>query len=287
MKKTNLLKGLGVKLALALVVFSAMLSSCTKENFNLEYKANNAQIYFNPTVIDAASNSLVVGATFTGAETITGNPEIAAGTTTITATYNGVSGQVIVSYGAVPAGSVVTYSPVILLNSEFQANIVSKKTVGVELIKGEGTQGHTHDGSTWNYNYSDYFAKFIVDWDLSRQNKIVKQDIYASSIELMAFIKTLDNVTINVKGQAEYMVSAWSMYRADLYITSEEITYEIVSIATGKPVANITINEVLSQAECKLIEEGIPGHEGHYHAGHGHSGHGGSANAGGGITWAE
>ena len=93
LQKTNFLKGLGAKLALAVVAFGAVLTSCTKEEFNVDFKPSNAQIYFAPTVIDAATNSVVTDATVTGADAITGTPAIAAGSVTITAEKNGVKGS--------------------------------------------------------------------------------------------------------------------------------------------------------------------------------------------------
>lgn len=285
MRKTNFLKGLSAKLALAVVAFGAVLASCTKEEFNVEYKANNAQIYFNPTVIDAATNTVVVGATFTGAETIIGTPNIAAGSATITATINEVSGSTTVAYAALPAGSIVTYSPVILLSSEFDLVKVSSKVTGTETIVGQGEHGHTHDGLNWNYNASDYFAKFTPSWNITRENKVIKTEIFASSINLNTYINAL-NQSVHVKGEVEepFMISAWGMYRADLTITSEDVTYNVISKATEGVVATIVVNEPVATAVCKLVEKAIPGHAGHYHEGHGH---GENTNAGGGIVWGE
>ena len=284
MKKTTFLKGFCAKLALAVVAFGAVLSSCTKEEFNVQYKANKAQIYFNPVVIDAATTSLVVGATITGNDPIEGTPDIKAGSRTIAATYNGVSGEAIVTYGNIPAGSVVTYSPVILLNAEYQINIINRNAVEIEHITGNGTQGHTHSGSVWNINSSDYFAKFVASWDFTRKNQVISKEILASSVDLNKYISALNEVSVNVKGKEEFMVSAWAMYRADLFITKEDVTYEVSTKTTGDVVATVVVREAAAQAKCELIERAIPGHEGHYHKGHGH---GESTNAGGGITWAE
>lgn len=283
MKRTNFLKGLAAKLALAVVAFGAMLTSCTKEEFNVEYRPNNAQIYFNVTVIDALSATIVNGATITGAEVITGNPDIAAGTATITATYNGVSGQAIVPYGAVPAGSVVTYSPIIVLGAEYELVKVDSKDGDIEHIIGKGSEGHAHDGSVWNLNSSDYFQKFNVSWDFTRKNEILSIETLFNNPALQNFINAYAG-SVNVKGEKEFTVSAWAMYRADLYIKAKEVTYNVVAKTTGDVYATIVVKEAVAEAECKLIEKAIPGHEGHYHHGHGH---GDSSNAGGGISWAE
>ena len=86
------------------VALGAAFTSCTKEEFNVEVEPNNAKIYFNPSVVNPIANA-TVSATFTGAETITGTPNIAAGETTITATAaDGATGSTTVAYDAVQAG---------------------------------------------------------------------------------------------------------------------------------------------------------------------------------------
>lgn len=299
MKRTNILKSLGAKVVLSVVALCAVFTSCTKEEFNVEYKANNAKIFFNPVVIDAATKSIITNAELSfitdaglvGNDTISGTEKtkgkIERGSVTITATINDVSGSAKVEYPEVPAGHIVTISPVILLSSKFDMKLISEETCGTEVIVGQGAQGHTHNGLNWNYNASDYFAKFEPVWDLKRQNKVddAKVEILVSSKELQDAIKAL-NVEVEVKGKVAepYMISAWAMYRADLTITSKHVTYLLTSKANGEIVAKIVVCETIKEATCKLIEDAIPGHAGHYHAGHGH---GEQTNAGGGIVWGE
>ena len=132
MRRTNCLKGLGAKLALALVAFGAVFTSCAKEEFNVEYKTNNAQIIFNPIVIDAATKSIITNAILTGAEPIIGTKEkngyIEAGSVTITATIEGVSGFTTITYPEVPAGNIITYSPIILLTAKLISLLLSTTT---------------------------------------------------------------------------------------------------------------------------------------------------------------
>ena len=118
MKKTNFLNGLGAKLALAVVALGAMLTSCEKEEMNIIVEKSNAKIYFTPSVIDPVSIA-TVNADFGGTDAaIEGNPDIAAGSRTITATVaGGATGSTTVNYGAVSAGSTVAYSPIIILNN--------------------------------------------------------------------------------------------------------------------------------------------------------------------------
>lgn len=284
MKRTNYLKGLAAKLALAVVAFGAMLTSCTKEEFNVEYKPSNAQIIFNVTVIDAATNTLVPGATLSGADAIVGNPDIAAGSTTITATYNGVSGSATINYPAISAGNVVSFSTVVMLSSEFEMEINSTTIEHTETIIGQGNQGHTHDGFNWNLNASDYFAKFTPTWDFEEEYQLLSKDIHVTSVALNKYLASLAGKTITNQGSAEFMISAWAMYRANLTVSHAGLTISIYSKATGDKVATLNVHNPLYEVKCVVVERAIPGHEGHYHAGHGH---GESTNAGGGITWAE
>lgn len=284
MKKTNFLKGLAAKLALAVVAFGAMLTSCTKEEFNVEYKPSNAQIIFNVIVVDAATNTLVPGATLSGADAIVGNPDIKAGSTTITATYNGVSGSTTINYPAISAGNVVSFSSVIVLSSEFELVIDLSTITHSETIIGEGNQGHTHDGLNWNQNASDYFAKFTPTWDLEEEYQLISKDIHVTSVALNKYLATFAGKTVTNKGSAEFMISAWAMYRANLNISHADHNITIYSKATGDKVATLKVHNPLYEVNCTVIEKAMPGHAGHYHAGHGH---GENTNAGGGITWAE
>lgn len=285
MKKTNFLKGLAAKLALAVVALGAVLTSCTKEEFNIEFKPNNAQIVFNVTVIDAATNSVVTGAALSGNDAIVGNPGIAAGTATITASYNGVSGSTTINYPAVPAGSVATYSTIIMLSAEFEMENLGEEIIKQEILEGEGEHGHDFDGHLWNQNASDYYVKFTPSWSLEREMEITDSEIFVGSVALTDFIGAIeDNLTVTHDGSYETWISAWAIYRAQLTITHAKYAIAITSKATGELVGGLEITNPLYKVEYTTIEKAIPGHEGHYHYGHGH---GDSSNAGGGITWAE
>ena len=177
----------------------------------------------------------------------------------------------------------MTYSTIVVLGAEYELVKVSSEDGSIEHIIGKGSEGHAHDGSVWNLNSSDYFQKFNVAWDFTRQNEIVSVETLFNNPTLQNFINAYGG-SVNVKGEATFNVSAWAMYRADLFIKSKVVTYNVVAKTTGDVYATIVVKEAIAEAECKLIEKAIPGHEGHYHQGHGH---GDSSNAGGGITWAE
>ena len=286
MKKTNFLKGVCAKLALAVVAFGAVLTSCTKEEFNVNYKPNNAQIYFNPTVIDAATNTVVADAALSGADVIVGNPSIAAGSATITATKNGVSGTATVAYAAVPAGSVVTYSPVILLSSDFELVNEVATALSKREVYGEGEEGHDgHDGNIYNSNASDYFMPFSTTFKFTGKLSEVALNATVTSTELNNYVEALDGQEVESNEVVfEDKASAWSYYTVKAIITTAKVNADVVSLATGAKVGTLSYVNPVYQAVAEKYEISHPSHAGHYQHGHGH---GDSTNAGGGITLAE
>lgn len=282
MKKTNYLKGLGAKLALAVVAFGAAFTSCTEEDFNINVQPNNAKVIFNPTAIDPVSVA-TVNATFTGAEAIEGNPSIAAGSRTITATANGgATGSATVNYDAVQAGSTVTYSPVIILSDGlFTFTETDSKIVSSVTKNGNINNGHSHNGTNWFLNASDYSGKFTAEWDESAKTSV--KNVVINNAKAESYIDALIK-TVNVKGSETYEVAAWEMISTIFTISTSETTYNIVSTVDGTVVGQVTVVNPLAKVEVKEVRSAIPGHEGHYHYGHSH---GAGDNAGGGMGWAE
>lgn len=282
MKKTNYLKGLGAKLALAVVAFGAAFTSCTEEDFNINVQPNNAKVIFNPTAIDPVSVA-TINATFTGAEAIEGNPSIAAGTRTITATVNGgATGSATVNYEAVQAGSTVTYSPVIILSDGlFTFTETDSKIVSSVTKNGNVNNGHSHNGTNWFLNASDYSGKFTAEWNESAKTSI--KNVVINNTKAESYIDALIQA-VNVKGSETYEVAAWEMISTIFTISISETTYNIVSTIDGTIVGQVTVVNPLAKVEVKEVRSAIPGHEGHYHYGHSH---GAGDNAGGGMGWAE
>ncbi len=282
MKKTNYLKGLGAKLALAVVAFGAAFTSCTEEDININVQPNNAKVIFNPTAIDPVSVA-TVNATFTGTEAIEGNPSIAAGSRTITATANGgATGSATVNYDAVQAGSTVTYSPVIILSDGlFTFTETDSKIVSSVTKNGNINNGHSHNGTNWFLNASDYSGKFTAEWDESAKTSV--KNVVINNAKAESYIDALIK-TVNVKGSETYEVAAWEMISTIFTISTSETTYNIVSTVDGTVVGQVTVVNPLAKVEVKEVRSAIPGHEGHYHYGHSH---GAGDNAGGGMGWAE
>ena len=283
MKKTNYLKGLGAKLALAVVAFGAILTSCEKEDFIIKVEKSNAKIYFTPSVIDPVSIA-TVNADFGGTDAaIEGTPDIAAGSRTINATVTGgASGSTTVNYGAVSAGSTVAYSPIIILNKGLFTFVQTDSKI-VSSIKKQGNveNGHSHSGSTWYLNASDYSAKFTASWNESAKTSI--KNITVKNDKATSYVDALVQ-TVTSAGSETWTVAAWEMISSEYTISTSETTYNIVSTVDGTIVGEVVVVNPLAKVEVKEIRSAIPGHEGHYHAGHSH---GDSSNAGGGMGWAE
>ena len=283
MKKTNYLKGLGAKLALAVVAFGAILTSCEKEDFIVKVEKSNAKIYFTPSVIDPVSIA-TVNADFGGTDAaIEGNPDIAAGSRTINATVaGGASGSTTVNYGAVSAGSTVAYSPIIILNKGLFTFVQTDSKI-VSSIKKQGNveNGHSHSGSTWYLNASDYSAKFTASWNESAKTSI--KNITVKNDKATSYVDALVQ-TVTSTGSETWTVAAWEMISSEYTISTSETTYNIVSTIDGTIVGEVVVVNPLAKVEVKEVRSAIPGHEGHYHAGHSH---GDSSNAGGGMGWAE
>jgi hypothetical protein len=283
MKKTNFLKGLGAKLALAVVALGAMLTSCEKEKIYIEAEKENAKINFTPAVIDPV-NVTTINADFSGTDaSIEGNPDIAAGSRTINATVSGgANGSTTVNYEAVPAGSTVTYSPIIILNNGlFTFKETDSKIVSSIKKHGNVNNGHSHDGSSWYFNTSDFTAKFTAEWDESTTTSIkemtLKNDKATDYVE--ALIQPVSN-----SGSESWYVAAWEMISTEFTIYTSETTYNVVSTIDGTIVGEVVVTNPIAKVEVKEIRSAIPGHENNYHAGHSH---GPSNNAGGGMGWAE
>lgn len=282
MKKTNYLKGLGAKLALAVVAFGAAFTSCTEEDININVQPNNAKIYFSPTVIDPISVA-TVNATISGAEAIEGNPSIAAGSRTINATANGgATGSTTVNYEAVQAGSTVTFSPIIILSDGlFTFKETDSKIVSSITKNGNVNNGHSHNGTNWFLNASDYSGKFTAEWNESAQTSVKNVVIY--NVKAESYINSLVQ-NVSASGSETYEVAAWEMMSTIFTISTSETTYNIVSTIDGTIVGQVTVVNPLAKVEVKEVRSAIPGHENHYHAGHSH---GTGDNAGGGMGWAE
>lgn len=284
MKKIKFFNGISATFALAAVALATTFTSCEKEDFNVNFEQSPAKVIFSPNVIDAASSVNVTDqATFTGADPIVStasDKSLGAGEVTITATVNGVTGEIKVKYPAVAAGQIVSISPVIMLSSEFDFVAVdgSVKPVGpVSKKYGNAPEGGIdHAGFTWAKNDSEYLINFTASWD--ETVTVTRKDA-----ETKATVNAPYEYKVNQKGSVKLYAGAWSLYNALFEIQAANIAYKVISKASGESTIVVYHNPsyVLTASTTEMA---IPGHEHAFQHGHGH---GDGSNAGGGISLAD
>lgn len=122
MKKIKFLNGISAVFALAVVALATTLTSCEKEEFNVNVTPTNAQAVISPIVLaieDGVTTDVTGQATIAPAElTFTGNPTLAAKSVDVTASYNGLSTTITVKVPALQAGQFATLTPTIILQEE-------------------------------------------------------------------------------------------------------------------------------------------------------------------------
>jgi hypothetical protein len=160
--------------------------------------------------------------------------------------------------------------------TETDSKIVSSVTKN-----GNVNNGHSHNGTNWFLNASDYSGKFTAEWNESAKTSI--KNVVINNAKAESYIDALIQA-VNVKGSETYEVAAWEMISTIFTISTSETTYNIVSTVDGTVVGQVTVVNPLAKVEVKEVRSAIPGHEGHYHYGHSH---GAGDNAGGGMGWAE
>lgn len=284
MKKIKFFNGISATFALAAVALATTFTSCEKEDFNVNFEQSPAKVIFTPSVIDATTGQNVTNdATFTGNEakvSTESDKTLAAGSVTITATVNGVTGSVKVDYPAVAAGQIVSISPVIMLSSEFTftADENSVVPVGNPSYKyGNAANGVDHAGSTWAKNDSEYYINFTATWN---ETVIVTKATGTKAVGVIA----PESYTITQTGSEKLYAGAWSLYNAKYTIQAAKITYKVTSNIAASESKDVVYNNPSYIRTVTAVEMAIPGHEHAYQHGHGH---GDGSNAGGGISLAD
>ena len=136
MKRMKFLNGIGAMFALAVVALATTLTSCEKEDFNVNVEPINAQATINTTVlyVDETSTTNVTNdpatvITYSEGPTFTGNPGLSAKEVTVTASYNGITNTAKVSVPALQAGQYLTLSTTIILQKEAPAPVNAKAEI--------------------------------------------------------------------------------------------------------------------------------------------------------------
>lgn len=298
MKKIKFLSGVGAAFAFAAVALTTTFTSCEKENLTVNVEQEPAKVVFIPTVIDAATNvdvtSMNPSIEYAGAtvienkiEATESNKSITGGTVTVTATLNGVTGSAKVEYPSLSAGQVSTVSVVILLNSQFEGEIVGDWTasgVKKEEWGNAGNVNHTHDNKLWAENATDYYVEYTASWNKTAEPTLKSVDIYVASSQLEIADK-LPAVTNASSMKELFRASAWCLYNAVYTIEEGEAVYEYRSKAAPEQVvAKVVYVNPIYRITAAHTEVPFPGHESAYEHGHGH---GNNPNAGGGIILAD
>ena len=273
--------------ALAVVALATTLTSCEKEEFNVNVTPTNAQAVISPIVLaieDGVTTDVTGQATIAPAElTFTGNPTLAAKSVDVTASYNGLSATVTVKVPALQAGQFATLTPTIILQEEDAETKIVAESTKLEPVTDPKVK-------TWD-NYELYwfdipsFPYVVKEGAKVGAKKINTTDlIERAAIE--SFFNTLENTyeeTTVTTPENKYKVYANSRTTASITYTVVTTEYKVVKKAVTKaetePLASIEVDDYTTSTLFVLENQDIPGH-GHSH-GHGH-GHG-EGNAGGGV----
>ena len=277
MKKIKFLNGISAVFALAVVALATTLTSCEKEEFNVNVTPTNAQAVISPIVLaieDGVTTDVTGQATIAPAElTFTGNPTLAAKSVDVTASYNGLSATV----------TVKVLTPTIILQEEDAETKIVAESTKLEPVTDPKVK-------TWD-NYELYwfdipsFPYVVKEGAKVGAKKINTTDlIERAAIE--SFFNTLENTyeeTTVTTPENKYKVYANSRTTASITYTVVTTEYKVVKKAVTKaetePLASIEVDDYTTSTLFVLENQDIPGH-GHSH-GHG-LGHG-EGNAGGGV----
>lgn len=282
MRKNKFLSGLGAKIAFAVMALTtAMFTSCSNENIEVDVTPVNAKAIITPVVFangqDVTSSATITYSTGNGTyEGVT----VPAQAITVTATYNNLTGSTTVNIPALSAAQVWTKTAIIILNysSEDFAVTDEKTTTETKAVSTE----YTYD------NPSDYWYEVPVTYTKETGARVISSTINVANDEIAKLINSYNAETVTEKVTENYPVYAHSRLAVNVNRIITTTTYSVsLKTRAGETVlATFTVEKT----ETNVKAEGnkpIPGH-GHAPAGHGHGhAHGGSENAGGGIIIAD
>lgn len=280
MKKKNFLKGFCAKLALATVgLVTAMFTSCSNEDIQIGVKPVNAKAQINPVVfVDGAVTSAATITYSEGNGTYEGTPALSAKTITVTATYQGLTGSVVVNIPSLSAGQAWSQSAVIVLNY----GLDSYEAVAIK------TEKISTDVSEKYYdNPSNYWYEIPVKYKKTYVSKVLPGYTYDSSIVGILDLINTYNFELSEDITEKYPVYAQSRLVVKRETVTSHTTYEVrfKSRAAKNPIATFVVEEKNATIINTDSNAQIPGHS-HNPNGHGH-GHGEGNNAGGGIIFAD
>lgn len=291
------LNGIGAMFALAVVALATTLTSCEKEEFNINVDPINAQATISPTVfyVDGTTTTNVTdqaAITYSDGPVFVGNPGIEAKTVTVTAKYNNLEGSNTVNVPALQAGQFLTLTTTIVLQAEPEPG------EPVVTIVNEAKEEDAKDiaGDVVEIpNVTDYYYEESVSYTFKSGSKVVEKTFaedctFEEKALVGGFINTLDETYTEEQRSKEVTIYAHSMTKVNAVYTIVPTVYTFKRVTTVEgevteevQIATVTVDDYTSFNLKIEDNQQIPGHD-HAPAGHGH-GHGhGSGNAGGGIV---
>lgn len=291
------LNGIGAMFALAVVALATTLTSCEKEDFNINVDPINAQATISPTVlyVDGTTTTNVTdqaAITYSDGPVFVGNPGIEAKTVTVTAKYNNLEGSNTVNVPALQAGQFLTLTTTIVLQAEPEPG------EPVVTIVNEAKEEDAKDiaGDVVEIpNVTDYYYEESVSYTFKSGSKVVEKTFaedctFEEKALVGGFINTLDETYTEEQRSKEVTIYAHSMTKVNAVYTIVPTVYTFKRVTTVEgevteevQIATVTVDDYTSFNLKIEDNQQIPGHD-HAPAGHGH-GHGhGSGNAGGGIV---
>lgn len=283
--------------ALAVVALATTLTSCEKEEFNINVDPINAQATISPTVlyVDGTTTTNVTdqaAITYSDGPVFVGNPGIEAKTVTVTAKYNNLEGSNTVNVPALQAGQFLTLTTTIVLQAEPEPG------EPVVTIVNEAKEEDAKDiaGDVVEIpNVTDYYYEESVSYTFKSGSKVVEKTFaedctFEEKALVGGFINTLDETYTEEQRSKEVTIYAHSMTKVNAVYTIVPTVYTFKRVTTVEgevteevQIATVTVDDYTSFNLKIEDNQQIPGHD-HAPAGHGH-GHGhGSGNAGGGIV---
>lgn len=292
------LNGIGAMFALAVVALATTLTSCEKEDFNINVDPINAQATISPTVlyVDGTTTTNVTdqaAITYSDGPVFVGNPGIEAKTVTVTAKYNNIESSNTVNIPALQAGQFLTLTTTIVL----QVPAEGEETVSIESEAKTDEEKTVTSSEIELKNESDFWYYESVTYTEKTGSKIVEKNIITTDFEEISliggFINTLDqtykekqvtNEEIPVFSHSLTKVKASYTILPTVY-TFYRVTSKDNEVVSKDVIATVTVDDYTKSALDIKPNLEIPGH-GHAPAGQGHGfdhGHG-TGNAGGGIV---
>lgn len=299
----------------SLIALVGVFAACNPEDMTTAFQVAPAEVRLEATAVCAAPGFSGASINYSPSQTVTGNPVLAAGSITATATYNGASGSSTVDYPAILAGGSAILNTVVFIpytpgdtDYEFKVEEVAEDEVVVNQLPaaahGEGVAyTYTYDGKDYEVNLLENANEFVLldSYTYTEYSGVkfvsseITNDDFKDTAEQMinAYKAGMTGIT-ETPVTKDFQVSAWAVY--NIFNPVKTTTTNCKIVATPKAGANTPtlINDgVIAtfkyETKASIVEPfemAHPDHASHYEAGHGH-GHGAGSNAGGGLVEAE